>query len=99
MGVEVEEVLAEEDQWEWEAFSKAVCPNYAQLEMVLQVDQWAGLLFGPQEPGPQPLGPLQAVPPHPPLPINPLHLSTSAPTAHRCLTSPAPAVAPPLAVG
>lgn len=39
----VEEVLEVEVQWEWEAFSKEVCPNYAQLEMVQQVVQWADL--------------------------------------------------------
>lgn len=31
--VEAVEVLEAEDRWEWEAFSKEVCQNYAQLEV------------------------------------------------------------------
>lgn len=31
--VEAAVVLEAEDRWEWEAFSKEVCQNYAQLEV------------------------------------------------------------------
>lgn len=91
--VEVVEVLEAEGQWEWEVFSKEVCQNYAQLEMVQRAVQWGDQPCGPQGPGLQPLAPPQVAPPHPPQPTSPLHQSTSAPTAPRSQTSPAPPVA------